>query len=61
MYLSEEEEHKYTQDFLNNFIDLKLLQEQSKEERIYSDLLRLKYQMEDLWDLQEEKSFGKCL
>lgn len=43
---------------------MKLLQEQTEEERIYSDLLRFKYQMEDYLkkgNYTSEKSFGKHL
>lgn len=42
----------------------KLLQEQTEEERVYSDLLRFKYQMEDYLKKDfytDEKSFGKHL
>ena len=58
--LSPEEAEKERQKLLA--FRFKLLEEQSEEERIYSDVLMLKYQIEDYLEngvYIEEKSFGK--
>ena len=60
--LTEEEKEKATEELLA--FRFKLIQEQTEEERIYSDLLRFKYQMEDYIKNESfigEKSFGKHL
>ncbi|MBL4649855.1 MAG: helix-turn-helix domain-containing protein [Aureispira sp.] len=60
--LTEEEKEKATEELLA--FRFKLIQEQTEEERIYSDLLRFKYQMEDYIKNEGfigEKSFGKHL
>ncbi|BDS15173.1 hypothetical protein [Aureispira anguillae] len=60
--LTEIEMEKAKEDLL--VFRLKLLAEQNEEERIYSDLLRFKYQMEDyikMGGYSSDKSFGKHL
>lgn len=60
--LTEEERVKADEELLA--FRFKLLQEQTEEERVYSDLLRFKYQMEDYLKkgiYTDEKSFGKHL
>ncbi|MGH1334886.1 MAG: hypothetical protein ACRBFS_02085 [Aureispira sp.] len=60
--LTKEERAKADEELLA--FRVKLLQEQTEDERIYADLLRFKYQMEDYLKKDiyiSEKSFGKHL